>query len=384
MTLSIKGLASLTMLFSLLALVGCGSAGPVPPLPGVGVAPAAPVAQGQALRVFYSGHSLMDRPVPDQVEALAQADSVALAWNRQYRVGSLLRERTRGLDPASSEWTGWTVGENREGQGLDVLAALSGRDSAEMPFDVLVATERHDIVWAMTHEASAAYLRRLHDARVLGRPQGATWLYESWQSFDPSQVVAWAGYERAVGGAWQCVAAEVNRSLQQEGRSDRVWSLPAARALVILVEAALSPAGVPGISTGETATTLARVFSDNVHLTELGKHYMALVTWAFVSGRPAAMPWRPESVTPEQSDSLRAVAARAHEALRGQTLAQASEADCTAHLQAVCPAYWAYIEDRQRAGGRPAWSAWLDRAKQEWRCDRAIADGRHQVSALGR
>ena len=367
------------MLSSLFALVGCGRPEPVPPLAGVSAAPVVAAAPAAPLRVFFSGHSLMDRPLPDQVEALARADGVALGWDRQYRIGSLMRERTRGTDPAAASWTGWAQGENREGQGLDVLAALSGQNRELEPFDVLVTTERHDILWAMTNESSAAYLRALHDARVRGRPEGSTWFYEGWQSFGPGQVGAWATYERSAAGAWQCVAAEVNRSLAEAGRADRVWSLPASRALVALVEAALSSPGLPGISAGDEGATLARLFKDEVHLTELGMHYMALVTWAFVSGRPAAMPWRPDGVTEEQSQSLRKVAVQAHESLRSQTLVQASAADCEVQLQALCPVYWAYMEQRQLATGRSTLAARWDRTRDAWRCERAVAQGRHRI-----
>lgn len=367
------------MLSTLLALAGCDRSAPVPPLGGVGAAPVAAASAGQSVRLFYSGHSLMDRPLPDQVEALARADGITLGWDRQYRIGSLMRERTRGADPAAADWTGWMQGENREGQGLDVLATLTGQNPSVAPFDVLVTTERHDILWALTHESSAAYLRALHDARVRGRPQGATWFYEGWQSFGPGQVRAWAAYERAAAGAWQCVAAEVNRSLEQAGRPDRVWSLPASRALVDLVDAALSERGLPGITAETETATLARLFRDEVHLTDLGLHYMALVTWAFVADRPLAGPWRPDTVTEEQSASLRRVASQAHAALRGQTLVESAPADCQAQLTALCPVYWGYMEERQLAGGRSALGAAWDRAKQQWRCERALGAGRHRL-----
>jgi hypothetical protein len=350
------------------------------PLPDVSAAPVATPASAP-LRVFYSGHSLMDRPMPDHVERIAQSEGRPVTWDRQYHVGSLLRQRTRGSDPAAATWTGWTLGENRDGSGLDVAAALEGRLPNVEPFEVLVTTERHDILWAMTNEGSAAYLRSLHDARVRGRPDGATWLYEGWQSLEPARVSDWIAYERASATAWQCVASEVNRTLEAAGRADRVWSLPASRALVMLVERALASPGLPGISGPDAAATLSAVFSDDVHLTPLGHYYIALVTWAFISGTPAqAGHWRPETVTEQQADSLRAVARDAHRALVSQTLATASAQACTAQLKAVCPTYWRYIETRWLAQ-RQSWpKARLQRLRNEWACRGDLDEGRHRIA----
>jgi hypothetical protein len=363
------------------ALVGCSGPGPVPPLAGVGAAPVVPTPDAATMRVLYSGHSLMDQPLPDQVEQLAGATRIVLDWERQYRVGSLLRERTVGLDPAAATWTGWTLGQNRRGEGLDVAAALAGTLPGRSPFDVLVTTERHDILWAMMNEGSATYLRRQHDERERGRPGGATWFYEGWQSFGRGQVDLWIAYERASAGAWQCVAAEVNRSLAEAGRADRVWSLPASRALVLLVERALSPPGVAGVTAATPEQTLAALFRDEVHLTDLGMHYMALVSWAFLTGRPEPAPWRPDGVSPEQAASLRAVALQAYAELRTQTLVQAPAQDCRSQLTALCPVYWAYMEQRQLSDGRSRWAAGFDRAKQQWRCGGSIRDGGYQVRA---
>jgi hypothetical protein len=332
------------------------------------------------VQVFYSGHSLMDQPIPNYVESIAKAAGAAHTWDRQYRIGSSLRERTRGTASDGSAWTGWTSGDNRRGSGMDVAAALSGRIPNVAAFDTLLTTERHDILWVMTNEDSASYLRRLHDLRMQGQPAGSTWFYEGWQSFDASRISDWVAYERASAVAWQCVAAEANRSLESTGRVDRVFSLPASRALVNLVEQALAPKGLVGVTAGTPVETLKRIFSDDVHLTELGKYYMALVIWSFANGKaPEAMTWRPPSVTEEQAHSLLEVAAASYDRLRDQTLVAASASECQQALRTLCPTYWGYIEQRRRAQGASWAAASYERIREQWRCGRAIDAGRHQV-----
>lgn len=369
-------------------LSACTPATPPAALDGVRAAGAVSApppgsAMPSPLRIFYSGHSLMDRPLPDHVEALAQAEGREVQWERQYRVGSLLRERTRGLDASSASWSGWTLGDNRQGSGLDVAAALSGRIPALPPFDVLVVTERHDILWAMQNESTAGYLRRLHDERVRGRPEGATWFYESWQSMSADRIADWARYETAAAIGWQCAAAEVNRSLQAEGRADRVQSLPAARALVRLVERATSPTGWPGVTAATPQATVERLFSDAVHLTDAGMYYMALVTWAFVNGAPATrvdLPV-PKGMDPALAAGLRSAAADAHAALRDQTLSEASAEACQARLAEVCPIVWPYMAQRWQSEGRAWPQARWQQFKLQRQCEAGVRDGRHRLVA---
>ncbi len=382
----LAGLATATSLLSACApSQPAGSAWPslAKPAPLV---PPAPTTPAMPQRIFYSGHSLMDRPLPDRVEAIARGEGQPVQWDRQYRLGSLLRERAQ---PAAPGQSGWTNGDNREGSGLDVEAALSGRVSGLEPFDVLVVTERHDILWAMQNESTARHLRAMHDQRQQGRPQGRTWFYESWQSFSPERIAEWAAYERAAAGAWQCVAAEVNRSLQAEGRSDRVHSLPAARALALLVERATSPEGLPGVSAATPRATVERLFTDNVHLTEAGFHYMALVTWAFVNGKPASadpaspVP-APAGLDPALDRALRLAAAQAHAALQGETLAEAPAEACQARLQALCPVVWSYMATRFQADGQSWPGARWKQFKLQRQCEAGVRDGRHRLVAAGR
>ena len=253
------------------------------------------------------------------------------------------------------------------------------------PFDALVVTERHDILWAMQNEATAGHLRRMHDERVKGRAEGQTWLYESWQSLSADQIGAWAAYEEAAAGAWQCAAAEVNRSLQAEGRSDRVLSLPAARALSGLLLKATTAPGVPGLTASTTQATFDRIFKDAVHLTDAGFYYMALVTWAFVNGQPATAAAGPSipGISPELAASLRQAAAEAHAQLKAQTLSEAPVEACQQRLAAICPAVWSYMATRWQAEGQNWPRARWQQFKLQRQCEAGVRDGRHRLVLAG-
>lgn len=360
-----------------LALAACQPApAPIQPLP---MAQASIPADAGPRRVFYSGHSLLQQPLQDHVELIAKANGVDLGWDRQDRFGSLLRQRTQGDDPAAETWTGWTSGENRVGKGLDVRAALAGEIPGQAPFDTLIVTERHDILWTLLHERTALHLRRMHDARVAGKPDGTTWLYESWQSLAVEDPARWIQYESDVAGAWQCVSAEVNRSLIAEGRADRVHNLPAARALAHLVQKATSAPGVPGL-VAPAGTPVARLlFQDAVHPTPATAYYLAQVTWAFVSGAPAAQPAVPEGLDPALAQSLRVVAAEAHAKLRDQALSSASAAECETALQRLCPGVWSYMADRWQAEGDSWPRARWRQFQLQRQCTEGIRDGRYKL-----
>jgi hypothetical protein len=53
-------------------------------------------------RIFFSGHSLLDNPMPDYVESIAKSQGKDLLWNQQNIIGSPLRVRTWG----NGNWEG--------------------------------------------------------------------------------------------------------------------------------------------------------------------------------------------------------------------------------------------------------------------------------------
>ena len=298
-------------------------------------------------RVFISGHSLTDQPIPDHLAAIAQSLGTPLQWNRQYVVGSSIATRTRGSDPGAGSWAGYRSGYNRSGEGLDVITEL--RHPKTIPahrYDALIITEQHHLLESLMWNDTVRYLRHYHERLIEGNPQATTYFYEPWISLnDKNDPKRWIAYERAATSIWQCVATRINISLSAEGRTDRIASLPAGAAVAELIDRATQPAGVLGITGGSTRETVDSIVKDTVHLTDLGSYYAALVTYAAVYRRSPAGAWHPQGVSREQAESLQHVAwdfvsnyTRTNTPL---TLEQ-----CRATLRtSFIGVYWGYVRD---------------------------------------
>jgi hypothetical protein len=259
--------------------------------------------------VFISGHSLTDDPLGEFMGSIAQSMSTPMSWNEQIVLGSPIRARTRGDNPADPSFSGYRTGKNRGGSGLNVAAELANPQTlGGQRYDTLVLTERHDLANVLLWEDTVRYTRHFHERLITGNARANSYLYHSWLNVtnknDPS---AWINYERSAAPAWQCVAARVNQSLAGEGRGDRMAYLPAGLALANLVEQA-TRSGVSGISGGSVRETMDRLFSDDVHLTRLGAYYMALVSYASVYRRSPVGAWAPADVTAQQARALQDIA----------------------------------------------------------------------------
>jgi hypothetical protein len=334
-------------------------------------------APRDAARVFISGHSLVDEPMPSNLEAIARALGKTIQWNRQYVVGSSIRERTRGPE-ASDGWAGYRMGYNRQGQGLDVIAELrQPRTTDGQPYDTLIITEQHAVLETLVWNDTVRYLRHYHDRFIEGNARGQTYFYEPWLDVgDKNDPQRWIAYERAAAPVWQCIVVRVNHSLAAEGRSDRIVSLPASTALADLIERA-TRGRVPGISAARVSDTVDRIFEDTVHLTALGSYYMGLVSYSTVYGRSPLGAWAPQGVTPEQARALQQHAwewiSRYYANYRPPTLDQ-----CDALAEGFVVPYWSYVRDtywRREIGSAQARFRWLRNvAGWRWRFSRDNAD----------
>ncbi|WP_232379654.1 hypothetical protein [Polyangium fumosum] len=232
-------------------------------------------------RMFLSGHSLTDNPLPDHVLTIAQSLGKDFNFNEQIGIGSPIRVRTKGGSFDAPGWPGYSTGKNREGSDMNVIEELLSPKTlgpGEL-YDTLVITERHDILGTIWWEDTFGFLRHFHDRLIDGNPAGRTLFYHSWLDVDKNAPTTWINHEKNALYAWECVATKVNLSLAGHA-GGRVEVLPAGAALVDLVERSLNDE-VQGI-TGTTPQKLDRIFSDNVHMTPLGAYYLALVTYASI------------------------------------------------------------------------------------------------------
>ena len=96
---------------------------------------------------FISGHSLIDNPDADYLVRITNSFGVKSEYNQQIIVGSPIRVRTRGDTSNSADLTGYKIGKNREGSGMDILKELKGHNTIQSKqYDDLIITERHDLV----------------------------------------------------------------------------------------------------------------------------------------------------------------------------------------------------------------------------------------------
>lgn len=265
-------------------------------------------------RVFFSGHSLIDNPLPDFVAAIAQGGNTPIEWNQQNLEGSSIEARTRGDGNHNDlrTWSGYRSGRDRDGNPVDVLAEVRTPEARGLrAYDVLIITENHALLDHVVWFDTVRYLRHYHEQFSKSDPRATTYLFESWISLNSkTDPKAWIAYEKAASPAWACLASRINHSLKSEGRRDRIVPLPAGHALAQLVERATSGGGLSGLTEATIEQTLSRLFLDEVHLTPLGSYYVALVTYAVVFGRSPSGTWQPPDVDPSLAATLQAIASQ--------------------------------------------------------------------------
>ncbi|MBO9695050.1 MAG: hypothetical protein J7499_02515 [Sphingopyxis sp.] len=316
-------------------------------------------------RLFISGHSLTDRPLPDYVAAIAGGAGHALDWNMQHLEGSSLRARTQG--DGSPPWNGYGAGTDRDRRPINVLEELApGPDG--VVYDTLVLNEVHTLLESLIWNDTIGHAVDYEERFFASNPDGQTYLYAAWLNVDDLDDPArWVAYEKAATRAWQCTATMINGRLAEKGRKRPVRLIPAAQALAALVEQAASEAGVGGLSAGTSRATMERLFADDVHLTDTGNYYIALISHIALYGNLPADPWVAAGLDPEQAGALQRFARD----FMAQWRRQQAEVriDCPRYLaDEFAGTYLAYVRDtkwRADDGRLRAWYKWA-RFSRAW------------------
>lgn len=295
-------------------------------------------------RVFISGHSLTDNPLPVYLAQVAASLGQPMQWNRQYVVGSSILQRSRG-EGQESGWRGYSTGYNRTGEGLDVISELRHpRTTDGQPYDTLLITEQHGVLDSIVFNDTVRYLRHYHERFIEGNVNGQTWFYEPWLGvIDKSDPSRWIAYERAAAPLWQCVLSRINTSLAAEGRPDRIEPLPASAALVSLVERAMR-GQVAGLVTPSGGKVLDRIFHDTVHTTPLGAYYLALSSYAAMYHRSPVGAWAPDGMDATLAASLQKLAWEAVAAERAARRPLPLD-QCSAYMKRFSTQYFAHMRD---------------------------------------
>ncbi len=318
-------------------------------------------------RVFWSGHSLTDRPIPDHFAAIANSLGHTLEWNRQYIVGSSIRARTRGTD---GNWSGYREGMDPDWRPVDVLAELAQPTRVSGPYDALIITEQHDLLETMVWNDPVRHLRHFHDRYIERNPTGSTFFYQSWLDVgDKNDPRPWIAYERSAMPMWECLVTRINTSLEAEGRADRLQFLPVAAAFADLVERTTSSDALPALRQPSIRATMDTIFKDNVHLTPLGSYYAALATYALRYRSSPAGAWAPPGVSPAQAALLQDHAWRFAQQWRATHQPLTLEQCRAAAAGDFGTTFWRYMHDTYTPANetlRQRINRWRLRARSWW------------------
>lgn len=240
------------------------------------------------LRVVQSGHSLTD-PIPVPLRAMVRAEG----------------SRSAVIDLSSipgspMEWR-WA---NAPGYGAPDARKEIGN------YDVLVVTERVSLAATLNaHNSPDEAMRWFNHAFVKGgEGKGAeTILYATWVDIE-SGVVGTDGYKDADGnipfrerlpremGMWEQIQDHVNAN-RPEG-SPPMRMIPGPLLMAAMYDA-IEAGEAPGF------TDISDLFSDTIHVNDLGAYFIALAHFAVIYERdPRGLPNRlglPTSPTPEQA-----------------------------------------------------------------------------------
>ena len=235
--------------------------------------------------IFISGHSLMDNPYANYLESISTDKGVVdYHWNQQNGIGSPIRIRTSGNNLPPNNWQGYHQGKNRDTIDMDVIAELRSPMTIGVGnlYDILLITERHDLMDTIFYEYTNSLLRHYHDRMLEGNSNAKTLFYQSWLYIDPNNPQAWIDHETLMVNAWECVAEKVNLTLEADALNKTVSVIPAGLALSNLLTRILNNQ-VAGFI-GTDLEKIDQLFDDNVHLNAEGVFYMAAVSYASVYG----------------------------------------------------------------------------------------------------
>ncbi len=223
-----------------------------------------PPALERGLKVYHLGHSLVGRDMPAMLQQLAGEGhdyGVQLGW------GTSLKQHLAG----PKEIYGFAA-ENAHPRFVPLEDAL--RDPS---YDVLVLTESVDLRDAITYQDSTKAVTELVTKALAANPDLSIALYETWHSQDHADWLERIPKDR--NQMWE--PALLAPAIRAAGAPVRL--VPAGSVLARLV-GALEAEGAGQFSRKD-------LFSDDIHLNDLGNYLVALTHYASLYGRsPEGLP----------------------------------------------------------------------------------------------
>lgn len=227
-----------------------------------------PVETG--LKVYHLGHSLVGRDMPAMLQQLAGDGH---DYRSQLGWGTSLSQHLRGPDaiPGYAE-------ENDHLHFEPLSEVLTSPD-----YDVLVFTEMIGLDAAIRYHDSAAAVRELIETAHAANPDLSFALYETWHPLNEGDWVARIPEDRAT--MWE--PALLAPAIEAAGGAP-VRIIPAGTVMAELVRRAEATAGGIG-----GMTSRHDLFSDNIHLNDLGQYLVALTHYtSLYRTSPEGLPHR--------------------------------------------------------------------------------------------
>ncbi len=230
-------------------------------------------------RVVLSGHSLTD-PLPGPLERLVRAAGGA---------ANTIHRSTIPGSPMDWRW-------NNRAEPVDARESIA-------EYDVLVITERVSLSGTRRwHESDDWALRWARHAweNGAGGAGAEALLYASWVAFqrdppadshDPDIALPWRERLDREYADWQAILAHVNANRPDSAPEMRM--IPATRVMAAVYDAIAEGRAPAGLS------DIGVLFSDDIHLSAMGAHLVALTHFAVLYGRELQGLPRPREVPAE-------------------------------------------------------------------------------------
>ena len=216
-------------------------------------------ADAQTTKIYYVGHSLVNMDMPFMVQQTAKAANKPADYRHHINIGAPLilnwsePFKFNGndiTDPA----TGTTIN-----YGTDFLVEL-GRGG----YTALVLTEAQDFQSNFTWNNPILYGRKFDSVARRASPNAKTYCYETWTHVLNNDFVGWRQRINQDRPTWESMA----RGIRNDG-----LIVPAGQAMAALYDA-LQRGSVGRL------TLINQVFSDDIHVNNIGNYYVALVMYA--------------------------------------------------------------------------------------------------------
>ncbi|MBK6578423.1 MAG: hypothetical protein IPG17_19955 [Sandaracinaceae bacterium] len=207
--------------------------------------------------VFFLGHSLQGWQAPAMIANFSTHAGATYNYKAAIGIG------------ANLAWQ-WEHPERAEGHNPRTTLAAE-------PFDVLVMTEAIPLASQIAGADSSGNFGRFLALAHAQNPNVQAYLYETWDYLTVSNWRAQLDSDRAL---WASIITDVNAA--HPGRD--VLLIPGGRAMAALHDR-IEAGQVPGI------TNLRDLFTDDVHLTNTGWYFIAMVQYATIFRRsPVGLP----------------------------------------------------------------------------------------------